>query len=127
MVIFPTSKQPLMRIGIIAIIGDRDLVLHLHGFAGLVTQIKDGNIPYNELFNIGGDTTVRGYVFGQISPKFAGDPVGGKKALFVNAELIFPIMPDMTIKGVFFYDGGSGWGNPYTCCIAAECDAITFG
>lgn len=100
-----------------AIIGDRDLVLHLHGFAGLVTQIKDGNIPYNELFNIGGDTTVRGYVFGQISPKFAGDPVGGKKALFVNAELIFPIMPDMTIKGVFFYDGGSGWGNPYTCCV----------
>jgi outer membrane protein insertion porin family len=100
-----------------AIIGDRDLVLHLHGFAGLVTQIKDSNIPYNELFNIGGDTTVRGYVFGQISPKFAGDPVGGKKALFVNAELIFPIMPDMTIKGVFFYDGGSGWGNPYTCCV----------
>lgn len=101
-----------------AIIGDRDLVLHLHGFAGLVTPIKDGNIPYNELFNIGGDTSVRGYVFGQISPKFAGDPVGGKKALFFNAELIFPIMPDMTIKGVFFYDGGSGWGNPYTCCVA---------
>lgn len=101
-----------------ALIGDRDLVLHLHGFAGLVTQIKDGNIPYNELFNIGGDTTVRGYLFGQISPKFAGDPVGGKKALFVNAELLFPIMPDMTIKGVFFYDGGSGWGNPYTCCVA---------
>jgi len=103
-----------------ALIGERDLVLHLHGFAGLATTIKDNNIPYNELFNIGGDQSVRGYVFGQISPKFAGDPVGGKKALFFNAELIFPIMPDMTIKGVFFYDGGSGWSNPYDCCVSAN-------
>lgn len=107
-----------------AIIGDYDLVLHLHGFAGLVTPIKDGNIPYNELFNIGGDQTVRGYVFGQISPKFAGDPVGGKKALCVNAELIFPILSDMTIKGAFFYDGGSGWSNPYDCCVSPDAQSL---
>ncbi len=107
-----------------ALIGDYDLVLHLHGFAGLVTPIKDGNIPYNELFNIGGDQTVRGYVFGQISPKFVGDPIGGKKALFFNAELIFPILSDLTIKGVVFYDGGSGWSNPYDGCISPGAKAL---
>lgn len=101
-----------------ALIGDYDLVLHLHGFAGLATPVKNGTVPYNELFNIGGDQTVRGYVFGQISPKFAGDPIGGKKALFVNMELIFPILSDMTIKGALFYDGGSGWSNPYDCCVS---------
>ena len=30
-----------------------------------------------------------------------GDSIGGTKATFLNAELIFPITPDMNIKGYF--------------------------
>ena len=74
-------------------------------------------IPYRELFNIGGPASVRGFLFGQIGPQFTvngvGDPIGGKKAFYWNAELLFPITPDFNMKGVFFYDGGAGWDNPY--------------
>jgi len=27
--------------------------------------------------------------------------------------LLFPITPDFNLKGLFFYDGGTGWDNPY--------------
>jgi outer membrane protein insertion porin family len=99
------------------LIGERDLVFHLHGFAGAAQPISGHAIPYGKLFHIGGDATVRGFGFGDISPKFIRDSIGASKAFFVNAELIFPINPNMTMKGVLFYDGGAGWDNPYvpTC------------
>jgi outer membrane protein assembly factor BamA len=99
------------------LINELDLVFHLHTFAGFVDNFKGYLTPYRELFNIGGPASVRGFLFGQIGPQFSygdlSDSIGGKKALFWNAELIFPITPDFNLKGVFFYDGGSGWDNPY--------------
>ncbi|MDP3889030.1 MAG: BamA/TamA family outer membrane protein, partial [bacterium] len=64
---------------------------------------------------IGGPASVRGFLFGQIGPKFDGDPIGASKALFLNAELVFPITSDMNMQGVAFYDGGAGFDNPYVC------------
>jgi outer membrane protein insertion porin family len=96
------------------IIGEYDLVFKLHGVAGFVKQFHGKTVPFGELYNLGGPGTIRGYLFGQVSPKLAGDPIGASKALYINAELIFPITPDFNMKGVFFYDGGSGWGNPNT-------------
>ena len=94
-----------------------DLVFHWHSNFGLVTPIKNRVIPYSELYHIGGPASVRGFTFGQIGPQFCindvYDSIGAEKAFFINAELIFPIMPDMTMKGVVFYDGGAGWDNPY--------------
>ncbi len=100
------------------LIGERDLVLKLHGYFGMVAPFKNRNIPYRELFHIGGPASVRGFLFGKIGPQFLGDSIGGKKGFFVNAELIFPITPDFTMKGVVFYDGGSGWDNPYASSIS---------
>lgn len=118
------------------LIGERDLTFHLHGYLGFVKQIKDMCIPYRELFNIGGPATVRGFLFGQVGPQFVvgsprprsrraapdalGDSIGGQKAFVINAELIFPISPDFTMKGVLFYDGGTGWDNPYVNNIPAK-------
>lgn len=96
------------------LINEYDLVLKLHGYFGVAAPLKNHVIPFGELYHIGGPTSVRGYLFGQIGPKYAGDSIGGTKAFFVNAELIFPIAPDMSIKGICFYDGGAGWNNPYT-------------
>ena len=107
------------------IINENDLVLHIHVHAGYVNSYKNHSIPFKELYNIGGPASVRGWTFGQISPVWApdqlreedgwqGDPIGGRKAFFFNTELIFPIMQDMSIKGVVFYDGGSGWDTPTT-------------
>lgn len=99
------------------VIGERDLVFHIHGHTGFAKGYTNHLIPYRELFNIGGPASVRGFLFGQIGPQFyvngSGDPIGGSKAFFWNAELIFPITPDFNMKGVFFYDGGTGWDNPY--------------
>jgi len=103
------------------LIDEIDLVFRLHGYIGIVSRIGEKTIPYRELYNIGGPASVRGFLFGEIGPQFrvAGEdevrssPIGGRKAGFVNIELIFPITPDFSMKGLFFYDGGAGWDNPY--------------
>jgi len=95
------------------LINEFDLIFHIHVYAGVAQPFKHKTIPFPEMFNVGGQYSVRGYLFGQISPRFAGDPIGASKALFWNAELIFPITPDMNMKGVVFYDGGAGFDNPY--------------
>ena len=97
-----------------SLIGEYDLVFKLHLFFGIAAPLSDRRtIPFGDLFHIGGDTTVRGFTYGEIGPKFLGDTIGGKKAFFLNAELIFPITYDMSLKAVAFYDGGAGWDNPY--------------
>ncbi len=95
------------------LINEYDLVFRLHGYFGLAAPFKTRTIPFGELFHIGGENSVRGFLYGQIGPKFQGDTIGGTKALFWNAELIFPITPDFSMKGVCFYDGGAGFDNPY--------------
>jgi outer membrane protein insertion porin family len=95
------------------LINEYDLIFKLHLFFGLATPLSGRAIPFGELFHIGGDTTVRGFSYGEIGPQFLGDTIGGKKAFFLNAELIFPITQDMSMRGVLFYDGGAGWDNPY--------------
>lgn len=94
------------------LIDENKLVFALHGYLGITGNLGDYVIPYRELFHIGGPASVRGFLFGQIGPMFAGDSIGGKKAFYVNAELVFPIAKDFSIKGAFFYDGGAGWDTP---------------
>lgn len=99
------------------LIGQNDLVFHLHGYAGIAAPLNDKAIPFGELFHIGGQSSVRGFNYGEIGPQFGNenshDTIGGKKAFFVNVELLFPIRPDFSMKGAIFYDGGTGWDNPY--------------
>ncbi len=104
------------------LIDEYNLIFHLHGYLGIVTPLKNRVIPYRELYHIGGPASVRGYIYGQIGPQFSvypgiTDSIGGRKAGFVNAELLFPITSDFNMKGVVFYDGGAGWNNPYENCI----------
>lgn len=99
------------------VIGEQDLVLRLHGFLGFANKFGNNSIPYNETFNIGGQATVRGYLFGEISPQFLGSPIGASKAMFVNAELVFPITQDLSMKGLVFYDGGAGFDSPISHCV----------
>lgn len=94
------------------IIDEYNLVFRFHVFAGIVHQIHKFAIPYRELFHIGGPATVRGFEFGQIGPSFQSSSLGSTKGLVINAELLFPIRPDGSIRGVIFYDGGSGWDTP---------------
>jgi len=95
------------------IIGERDLIFRIRAFFGYAIPFKNHTIPYGELFHIGGPASVRGFLYGQVGPTFEGDSIGSKKAFFINAELVFPITPDLNMKGAVFYDGGSGFDNPY--------------
>jgi outer membrane protein insertion porin family len=110
------------------LIGNYDLIFHIHGYIGAVVPFAHKLIPYRDLYHIGGPASVRGFLFGEIGPQFKvrnmitdtsarGDSIGGTKAMYLNTELIFPITPDMNMKGVIFYDGGSGWDNPYVDCV----------
>ena len=108
------------------LIGEDDLVLMLHGKTGTVHTIggtnksthKSKQIPYKELFHMGGQNTVRGFVWGSLGPawhlpgSFDGSPLGGRYAIQFNAELIFPLIPDYSMKGHVFYDAGAGWDTP---------------
>ncbi len=94
------------------LINEYDLILKLHGFLGLTHIFPGCTVPYKELFHIGGPATVRGFEFGQIGPQVFGNSLGGKKAFVFNAELLFPVTADQSIKGVLFYDGGAGWNTP---------------
>lgn len=101
------------------LIGERDLVLAVHGRAGYMnTILAQKPMPYKELFHMGGQTTVRGFLWGGIEPAWrAGSdprnvvPIGARKAVQFNTELIFPLMND-SMKGHFFYDAGAGWDTP---------------
>jgi len=97
-----------------ALIGEDSLVFMLHGKMGTVLPLgQQKAIPYKELFNMGGQSTVRGFVFGSIGPAWQNqDPLGAKNAVLFNTELIFPLIPDMSIKGHVFYDAGAGWSTP---------------
>ena len=96
------------------LIGEDSLVLMVHAWGGWVDTVsKDRVIPYKELLHMGGQTTVRGFQWGQISPAWGTDaPLGARKAFQFNVELIFPLVPDYQMKGHVFYDAGAGWDTP---------------
>ncbi|HEX2977664.1 MAG TPA: outer membrane protein assembly factor BamA [Candidatus Babeliales bacterium] len=98
------------------LIDERSLVFCLHGHLGLIAPFKHRTVPYRELYNIGGPASVRGFEFGEIGPQWVvpglagkSNPLGATKAFWINAELIFPISADFSMKGGIFYDGGAGW------------------
>jgi len=95
------------------LISEYDLILKLHGYFGISAPFKNRIVPFGDLFHIGGQSSVRGFLFGQIGPQFLGDTIGGAKTFFWNAELTAPITADMNMKAVVFYDGGTGFNNPY--------------
>ncbi len=107
------------------VINEYDLVFRFHLFAGVVKPIHRYSVPFRELYHVGGPATVRGFTFGQIGPVYNGTLLGSTHSLVVNAELLFPIKIDASIRGVIFYDGGSGWGTPNADLLtAAERDRL---
>jgi len=95
------------------IIGEQDLVFRFRGYAGMASNFSHKTIPFGELFLLGGQSNIRGFEFGQCGPQFRDDPIGGRKGLFVTADFIAPLLSDLSVKLVAFYNGGAGFDNPY--------------
>jgi outer membrane protein insertion porin family len=80
-------------------------------------------VPIDEKFYLGGIFSLRGYkartvspVKSELSKDISGNTststifLGGNKEAFGNIELTFPILQDMGIKGVAFFDYGNAYG-----------------
>ena len=95
------------------LIGRDSLVLGLYGMLGNIQELGGKAIPYKDLFIMGGQNTVRGFLWGTVGPSWVtGEPLGARNAMLLRAELIFPLAADYGMKGHFFYDAGAGWNTP---------------
>ena len=98
----------------IPLIGDDRLVFAAHGKFGLMDSLSSKGIPFRELYLMGGQDSIRGFLTGGAGPAWAANGVamGAKNSLQLNLELNFPISAEHGMVGRFFYDAGSGWNTP---------------
>lgn len=81
----------------------------LRGRLGYAKGIFNKELPWYERFYVGGIYTVRGLGYGEAGPKSNGEFIGGTKELIFNTEYIFPILKEMRLKGVVFFDAGNSY------------------
>ena len=85
--------------------------IHLRGRAGYATGLFGEKLPLYERYYVGGIYTVRGLGYGEAGPRDenTNEPIGGEKQLVLNAEYIFPLVPEYKLKGVVFFDAGRAY------------------
>jgi len=102
-------------------------VFSLHGQIGYIQSVGGEEIPIDERFYLGGINTIRGFKSRQVGPRVrvarqivdaagnvtaTGDDfefIGGDKQAYFNLEYTFPLLKDMGLKGVLFFDTGNAW------------------
>lgn len=90
----------------------KGLVTFLHGEAGHVEEISGYILPDYEKFYLGGMNSLRGFDFQDVNIKTRNSDdeeseEGGEKYVQFNLELTYPLLKDMGIVGVIFYDTGN--------------------
>lgn len=106
------------------LINEHDLVLGVHGNIGFVHPFNHQDIPWKNLYHVGGPTTIRGYTYGQVGPTWKTDSLGATKAFCINIEFIVPLSSNLGTRAVVFYDGGAGWDTPYKNEFSAAARAV---
>ncbi len=105
-----------------------DTVFSIRGHMGYIQEIGGKDIPIDERYFLGGLNTIRGFESRTVGPRIRRfesifDPItgetvateedyehfGGKKTAYLNFEYIFPLLKDMGVKGVVFFDTGNAW------------------
>ena len=81
------------------------------GRFGIGAGIFGKTLPLYERFYLGGIYTIRGLGFGEAGPRDeeTGEKIGGTEELIFNTEYIFPIVSDVKLKGVIFFDAGNAY------------------
>ncbi|MBW2478006.1 MAG: outer membrane protein assembly factor BamA [Deltaproteobacteria bacterium] len=87
-------------------------VFSIHGQIGYVHGYDGKEIPLDERFFLGGINTLRGFENREVGPRdpLTGDYTGGDKEAYFNFEFVFPLVKDIGLKGVTFFDVGNAWG-----------------
>lgn len=83
----------------------------LRGRFGYATGLFGEELPLYERFYLGGIYTIRGLGFGEAGPRDpkTNDVIGGTEELIFNLEYIFPIVSEIRLKGVVFFDAGNAY------------------
>ena len=78
---------------------------------GYITEGSGKRVPVFERFFLGGINSVRGYEYGDISPTDpkTGEKIGGTRMFYLQTENIFPILKNINLNGVIFFDMGLVW------------------
>ncbi len=84
--------------------------IHLRGRIGMSDNLFGKKYPLYERFYVGGLDTIRGLGYGEAGPKDSKNkPIGAKRAIIANIEYLFPIITEMKLKGLVFFDIGKGY------------------
>jgi outer membrane protein insertion porin family len=85
-------------------------VFSLRGQIGLI-QENGEDIAIDEKYYLGGINTIRGYESRTVCPVDAnGNYIGGVKMAVANVEYTFPLLQEVKMKGVIFFDAGNSYG-----------------
>lgn len=96
-------------------------VFSLRGHLGYIQEVGGEEIPIDERYFLGGLNTIRGFQSRQVGPRVRKtedtgggitedfEYIGGVKAAYFNAEYLFPLLKEMGLKGVLFFDTGNAW------------------
>lgn len=73
-------------------------------------------VPVDEKFYLGGIFSLRGYKARTVSPTITASDgslvyLGGNKEIFGNTELTFPLLKEVGVKGVVFFDYGNSFND----------------
>jgi outer membrane protein insertion porin family len=90
----------------------KGLVNFLHAEAGYVRESSGYLLPDYEKFYLGGMNSLRGFDFQDVNIKTTNSDgeeteEGGEKYVQFNIEFTYPLIKDMGIVGVVFYDTGN--------------------
>jgi outer membrane protein insertion porin family len=82
-----------------------------HAEGGYVVRNKDKKLPDYEKFYMGGIGSLRGFTRDDLAPvNDEGKSVGGDKYIQFNFEVVFPLIKDVGVHGVIFFDTGQVYG-----------------
>ncbi|MDH3960425.1 MAG: outer membrane protein assembly factor BamA, partial [Desulfuromonadales bacterium] len=91
-----------------------DTVFSAHGQLGYVHDLggDSEDVPIDERFFLGGIYSLRGFESREVGPRDEfGDFIGGDTEAYFNFEYIFPLVKDLGLKGVTFFDVGNTWNS----------------
>jgi outer membrane protein insertion porin family len=85
-------------------------VLNLRGKLGMIRGYGGKRVPIYEKFFVGGLGTIRGFEYGRAGPIDNNrEAIGAEKMAVFNSELIFPLAPEIGLRGAVFWDIGKGF------------------
>jgi outer membrane protein insertion porin family len=88
-----------------------DTTFSVRGRYGHGEGISGRDLPLYERYYVGGIYTVRGLGYGEGGPTDPsnGEPIGGKNQVIFNTEYVFPLISEIKLKSVVFFDAGKAY------------------